>query len=61
MSAAIQLVPLDSTIQQQPEWCAHCGGLQTFVEVFEFDGGRLGFCLGCGDERVARFTRTTES
>jgi hypothetical protein len=48
---------LDSDICRDAVWCANCGGPQTFVAMYEFAGGRVGVCLGCGDERVARFTR----
>ena len=51
------VVVLDSAIHRDPRWCSNCGGPQTFVEVYEFEGGRLGVCLGCGEERVAPFTR----
>jgi hypothetical protein len=40
-------------------WCAQCGGAQVFLEVYEFESGRVGVCLGCGEERVVAFTRIT--
>jgi hypothetical protein len=43
---------------QEMEYCPKCGGPQIFVFAWEFEGGRVGCCLGCGDERIARFTRT---
>jgi hypothetical protein len=49
---------LDSEIFRDPRWCANCGGTQTFVEVYEFESGRVGFCLGCGEEKTRWFTRT---
>jgi hypothetical protein len=58
-AAASQLAPLDAWLYQDMRWCAHCGGEQVFLPVFEFEGGRVGLCLGCGDERVIWFTRTT--
>jgi hypothetical protein len=45
-------------IHQEPRWCANCGGEQTFVPVYEMECGRLGYCLGCGEEKVVPFTRT---
>jgi hypothetical protein len=54
-------VALDSRVEQDMRWCSNCGGPQIFVEVFEFSGGRVGFCFGCGEERVARFSRVTEA
>lgn len=49
---------LDSDVYRDPRWCANCAGPQTFVEIYEFEGGRVGFCMGCGEERIALFTRT---
>jgi len=49
---------LDSDIYRDKRWCANCGGEQAFVEVYEFEGGRVGFCWGCGEERVVPFSRT---
>jgi hypothetical protein len=43
---------------QEPRWCANCGGEQTFVPVYEIYQGRVGYCLGCGEERVVPFSRT---
>jgi hypothetical protein len=51
---------LDPFLYQDMRWCTDCGGERIFVEVFEFEGGRLGVCLGCGAERVIRWTRATE-
>jgi hypothetical protein len=53
------LAVLDSSVYQDMRWCPNCGGRQIFVVVYEFEGGRVGVCLGCGDERIAGFTRTT--
>jgi hypothetical protein len=55
------LAVLDSAIYRDMRWCAHCGGQAIFVEVYEFSGGRVGVCLGCGEEKIALFTRTTEA
>lgn len=49
---------LDPEISQDMRWCGNCGGEQVFVPVYEFEFGRVGFCLGCGEERVVRFSRT---
>lgn len=48
---------LDSSVYRDMRWCPNCGGEQVFVEVYEFESGRMGVCLGCGDERVVRFSR----
>jgi len=50
--------PLDPFVHRDSRWCADCGGPQLFVEVFECEAGRVGVCMGCGEERVIRFTRT---
>lgn len=46
---------------QDMRWCANCGGGQIFVPVYECEAGRVGFCLGCGDEHIERFTRVTNT
>jgi hypothetical protein len=48
---------LDQDVYRDMRWCANCGGQQIFVEMYEFEAGRVGVCLGCGDERVVRFSR----
>ncbi len=58
MSCA-SITVLDQNVHQDMRWCVNCGGPQVFVEVYEFEEGRSGYCLGCGDERIERFTRTT--
>lgn len=55
------IVVLDPFVSQQPRWCADCGRMETFVEVYEFEGGRIGYCFGCGEERVRWAERTTNS
>lgn len=59
MSAAAtpSLTVLDPSICRDMRWCVNCGGQQIFVEVFECEAGRMGVCLGCGEERIAPFTR----
>jgi hypothetical protein len=51
--------PIDSAIYQEPRWCMNCGGEQTFLPVYECEFGRIGICLGCGEEKLAPFTRVT--
>lgn len=48
---------LDSEKCRDMRWCVNCGGEQVFVEVYEFESGRVGFCSGCGEERVVLFSR----
>lgn len=52
------IVALDPFIHRQPHWCGKCGGPQTFVVVYEFASGRVGYCDGCGDEKRVPFSRT---
>ncbi len=56
--APAALEVLDSDIYRDMRWCSNCGGEQVFVEVYEFESGRMGVCWGCGEERVIPFTRT---
>jgi hypothetical protein len=51
---------LDPFLYQRMRWCTRCGGQQNFVDVFECEAGRLGCCLGCGEERVIPWSRATE-
>lgn len=55
--SALNLSALNADVYRDMRWCPDCGGQQVFVEVFEFEGGRVGVCLGCGEERVVRFSR----
>lgn len=58
MSSQSIVAVLDPVICQDLRWCVNCGGEQTFVEVYEIAGvGRVGFCFGCGGERVVLFSR----
>ena len=57
VSAAAIFVSLEPFLYQNMRWCVNCGGQQIFIEVFEFNGGRCGYCLGCGAQRVAYFKR----
>ena len=57
--AATHVAVLDSDVCRDMRWCPGCGGEQIFVEVYEFDAGRVGVCLGCGEERVISFTRVS--
>jgi hypothetical protein len=47
---------LDPWIQEMED-CPNCGGPQIVVFAWEFEGGRVGCCLGCGERREMRFTR----
>lgn len=51
----------DLAIYQGNEFCPRCAGQRIFIQTFEFDGGRAGYCIGCGNERVIPFTRTSEA
>lgn len=52
---------LELGLYQRHYFCARCGGQQLFMEVFECEAGRLGVCLGCGEEKLIAFSRTTEA
>jgi hypothetical protein len=54
-----ELVALDTDVYRDMRWCPNCGGQRVFLEVYEFENGRAGICLGCGEPRIAPFTRTT--
>jgi len=43
---------------RDPRWCPDCGRMETFLQVYECDSGRIGVCLGCGGEKREAFTRT---
>lgn len=58
MMSASPIVALDPLVYQDMRWCAKCAGPRVFVSVFECEAGLVGYCLGCGDERVVQFTRT---
>lgn len=57
MIVAETAAPLDFQRYQDMRWCPNCAGEQIFVPVYECDAGRVGFCLGCGEEKIAPFTR----
>jgi hypothetical protein len=60
-TAEISPEPTFADRYQDMRWCINCAGEQLFVVVSEFEGGRIGFCFGCGDERVVPFSRVTSS
>ena len=41
------------------EYCAICESVQLFVFGWESAEGLIGCCLGCGDPKLAPWTRTT--
>jgi hypothetical protein len=53
---------LAPTLAVPVEWmrfCFVCDSEQIFVAGWECERGLVGCCLGCGDERIAPFTRMT--
>jgi hypothetical protein len=42
---------------QQMRYCEVCDREEIFVVGWECKLGRIGVCLGCGDEKIAPFTR----
>jgi hypothetical protein len=55
------LAPLDSQIYREHRFCSICDAEEEFRTVLEFVGGRIGVCMGCGDEKVIPFSRVTEA
>lgn len=51
------ILPLATKVEF-PRYCPKCDSEQTFVAAWECDQGLVGCCQGCGDERIAPFTRT---
>jgi hypothetical protein len=51
-----EITPLPITIQFM-RYCPHCDAEKIFICGWECDAGLVGCCLGCGDERIAPFTR----
>lgn len=41
------------------QFCPKCEFEQIFVAAWQCEFGLLGVCLGCGDERIAGFSRVT--
>lgn len=52
---------LEPFLYQSMRWCARCAGEEIFVPVFECHAGRVGLCLGCGEEKLIPFSRMTEA
>ena len=42
----------------EPRWCADCGGMQTFFELYRCDAGRVGICQGCEQIKRIPWERT---
>ena len=55
---SVSAPPIDPTIYSEPRWCSDCGGRRMFEVVYECEVGRVGVCLGCGEEKLVRWTRT---
>lgn len=54
----VRVAALDPFISREMRWCVNCGGDALFVPVFACDAGRVGFCFGCGEEKIILWTRT---
>jgi hypothetical protein len=52
---------LDPFVYRDTRWCANCGGPQMFIQCFECEAGRVGFCFGCNEERILPWSRVTEA
>lgn len=53
-----RIASLDPFVYRDMRWCARCGGEQLFVPCFEVEAGRVGVCMGCGEEKLVAWTRT---
>ena len=54
----VGIAVLDSRVEFM-RFCSTCECEQMFVAGWECASGLVGCCLGCGDERIAGFSRTT--
>lgn len=52
---------LDPFVYREMRWCEACEADEEFWTLAEFVAGRIGMCLGCGDEKVIPFSRVTEA
>lgn len=50
------IAPLETHVQFL-RFCLKCDSEQLFVAAWQCDSGLVGCCQGCGDERIAPFTR----
>lgn len=57
--AALRVLTLEDFVEFM-QFCGKCDSEQIFRAGWECELGLLGCCLGCGDERLAPWTRTTE-
>ena len=55
--AVLETPVLDPWLYQENRYCERCGGWETVIFAWEFAGGRLGCCLGCGRPVPEPFTR----
>ena len=53
----IGVAVLDSDVCRDMRWCAQREEYQEFREFLEGGCGRVGVCLGCGEERIIFFSR----
>lgn len=60
-SAHPVIARLEPFLYQSMRTCSRCGGEQIFVAVYECNAGRVGVCLGCGEEKLIPFSRVTEA
>jgi hypothetical protein len=50
------ITPLETNVEFT-RFCPKCDSEQTFIAGWQCESGLVGCCLGCGDERIAPFTR----
>lgn len=56
MATQTQIHPLEPQPQFM-RYCEKCDSEQIFLAGWACEQGLVGCCLGCGDERIAPFTR----
>jgi hypothetical protein len=54
------ITPLKTEVRFM-RYCETCDTEETFVAAWSCDAGLVGCCIGCGAERIARFTHSSEA
>jgi hypothetical protein len=56
----MKMTPLKTEVHFM-RYCEVCDQEELFVAALECEQGLVGCCIGCGAERIAHFTRTSEA
>ncbi|MGH9505271.1 MAG: hypothetical protein ACRD20_20650 [Terriglobales bacterium] len=54
----VRVAALEPFLYQESRWCANCAGATLFIFVFVCEAGRVGYCVGCEEEKFVAWTRT---